>query len=94
MVELYQANEKKGGHTPAGMVHSSLLYDNDFTGETSGSREVRTVVIRSDSLTTATFLVQVLESLLACTADGDRNMNTRNASRLGAFHAYQILLLL
>ena len=55
---LSQGHKKERIHTPAGIIHSSLLYDNDFAGETRGSRAVRAVVIRSDSFKIATFFPQ------------------------------------
>ena len=55
---LSQGDKKERIHTPAGIIHSSLLYDNDFAGETRGSRAVRGVMIRSDSFTIATFSPQ------------------------------------
>ena len=55
---LSEGDRKEREPTPAGITHSSLLYDNDFAGETKGSLAVRAVAIRSDSLTTATFIPQ------------------------------------
>ena len=54
-VWLMSRMRKKAGLTPAGIIHSSLLYDNGFAGETKGSRALRAVAIRSACFTTATF---------------------------------------
>lgn len=50
-----QEDKKEREATPVGIIHSSLLYDNDSAGKTRGSRAVRAVVIQSDSFTTTTF---------------------------------------
>ena len=55
---LSQGEKKERIHAPAGIIHSSMLYDNDFAGETRRSRPVRGVMIRSDSFTIATIFPQ------------------------------------
>lgn len=73
---LSQEGRDDKGPTPAGIIHSSLLYDKDFSGETRGSRAVMAVVMRNDSFNTATFLNNIA-GLLAWPKKGDSVVSSR-----------------